>query len=87
MYFETNLTKRTHFDAQAEPHQGKLRRLVQVMLLLPTRMAKHRKTLKQFEGFLDLPDHLLNDIGPTRDQVKQDRLRYRLAGDLPHYFR
>ncbi|MEM6384530.1 MAG: DUF1127 domain-containing protein [Pseudomonadota bacterium] len=87
MHFETNLTRRALFEAQPQPNQGRLTRLAKVILLWPSRIMRHRNAIQQFQGFLDMPDHLLNDIGLTRDQVIRDRFRYRMVGELPDYLR
>ncbi|MEM1388808.1 MAG: hypothetical protein AAF748_14595 [Pseudomonadota bacterium] len=42
--------------------------------------------LKQFKGYLTMPDHILKDIGLSREAVVRDRLRYRFTGAVPYYF-
>ncbi len=51
------------------------------------RAAMRRKVLVEFDQMMAMPDHMLRDIGLTRDQIRADRHRFRHGGELPRYAR
>lgn len=48
-------------------------------------VEEHSRALHGFKRLLAMQDHMLQDIGLTRTEILQDRLRYRLTGELPDY--
>ncbi|MGZ2257132.1 DUF1127 domain-containing protein [Roseobacter sp. A03A-229] len=56
------------------------------ILTAPARdVARRRKAVTRFKGLLQMSDYMLHDIGLSRAEVLQDRLRFRLTGELPDY--
>ncbi len=48
------------------------------------RRAKLRKALRQYDELLRMPNHMLADIGLTRDMVRQERTRVFYTGIVDH---
>lgn len=48
-------------------------------------ITRRHKILRNFDMFLAMSDHVLNDIGLIRDDIRADLLRYRLTGQTPSY--
>lgn len=44
------------------------------------RRAAYYKTLGQFDELLSMPNHMLSDLGLTRDMVRQERTRFFYTG-------
>ena len=64
------------------PRRGAVQLLAAAVIHLVRKMAMHSARQRQYERLLTMPDHLLRDIGLTRDDVLRAKAKPLKMDDL-----